>query len=177
MIVNGIFARTSNGVIGVNGTLPWHIKEDLKMFKELTMGSVLIMGRKTWESMGCKPLPGRYSFVVSSQDELEGSPTIVRSIEEAVERACASNDKYKFQKRGIFIIGGAKLFADAIAKKLVDHWYITTIPMTLTANNMSVVSYNPVVDGYILESTKEIPVECGIVKSIRIDVYGKKNPA
>lgn len=61
-----IVAHNVDGIIGINGKLPWHIPEDLKNFKRLTMGKPVIMGRKTWESLGEKPLPGRLNLVVSS---------------------------------------------------------------------------------------------------------------
>lgn len=64
MIVNAIVACTPNGIIGVNGKLPFYCPEDLKRFKQLTMGKPVIMGRKTFESIG-KPLPGRLNIVVS----------------------------------------------------------------------------------------------------------------
>ena len=69
-----IVARGSNGAIGLNGKMPWHIPEDLKHFKTVTMGCPVIMGRKTWDSIG-RPLPGRRNIVLtrSSQAEFKGA--------------------------------------------------------------------------------------------------------
>ncbi len=71
-----IVARAKNGVIGVNNTLPWHLPEDLKHFKNTTLGYPIIMGRNTWVSLG-RPLPGRRNIVVSRNPEFkaEGAET------------------------------------------------------------------------------------------------------
>ena len=68
-----IWAQDTNNAIGRNGTLPWHFSEDLKNFKKLTMGHVIIMGRKTWDSLPFKPLPNRQNIVISSNtiDDVE----------------------------------------------------------------------------------------------------------
>ena len=66
MHVHLIWAQDKNGVIGVNGQLPWHIPEDLYNFKRLTSGHPIVMGRKTWESLPFKPLPNRRNIVLSS---------------------------------------------------------------------------------------------------------------
>ena len=62
-----VVAIADNGVIGSNGAIPWHIPEDLKRFKALTMGHTIVMGRKTWDSLPRKPLPGRVNVVVTRQ--------------------------------------------------------------------------------------------------------------
>ena len=88
-----------NNELGKNGDLCWHIREDLKHFKELTMGGAVIMGRKTWDSLPKKPLPGRTNIVISRS---EGN---VGSLEEALSLAQESN---------IFIIGGASVYTQAM---------------------------------------------------------------
>lgn len=100
-----IFACTQDGIIGVNGKIPWDIKDDLKFFKEQTTDNVVIMGRKTYESIG-KPLPNRDNIVISSRN-IDGVKT-VSSLNEALNIA----DKNKT----IFCIGGAKLLNEAIPK-------------------------------------------------------------
>ena len=67
MSVTLILAAAENGVIGRDGAIPWHISDDLKRFKTLTMGKTIVMGRKTWDSLPKKPLPGRRNIVVSWQ--------------------------------------------------------------------------------------------------------------
>jgi dihydrofolate reductase len=96
-----------NGVIGNKGGLPWRIPEDLRRFKQLTMGKPSIMGRKTWESLPRKPLPGRTNVVVTRDRNFhdEGA-VVVHSLEEAVLR---SHDAPE-----VAIIGGAELFREAV---------------------------------------------------------------
>ncbi len=99
----GIIAAVSReGIIGLDGGIPWHYSSDLKRFKRVTMGSTLIMGRLTWESLPRKPLPGRRNIVISSQD-IEGVECF-RSIEAAL--AAVSGD--------VWFIGGARIFAEAM---------------------------------------------------------------
>ena len=104
--VNLIVAWARNGVIGRAGTLPWHLPEDLRHFKQTTMGHPIIMGRKTWESIG-RPLPGRRSIVVSRNPawSAPGCETAT-GLDQAIAR-CAG-------EREVFVIGGAELFAQAL---------------------------------------------------------------
>ena len=112
-----IVAMARNRTIGVNNTLPWRCPEDLKYFKTLTMGHHMIMGRKTFDSIG-KPLPGRTTVVVTRNADLEiAGCVIAHSLNEAIA-ACAGDDE-------IFIVGGAELFRQAVA--IVDTLYITEI--------------------------------------------------
>lgn len=112
-----LVAVARNGVIGANNTLPWRCPEDLKRFKTLTMGHTLIMGRKTFESIG-RPLPGRTTVVVTRNRELElEGCTVVHSLEDAIA-ACAGNQE-------VFIVGGAELYAQALP--LVDTLHVTEI--------------------------------------------------
>ena len=101
-----ILARARNGVIGARGWLPWHLPEDLAFFKRTTLGHPIVMGRKTWESIG-RPLPGRRSIVVTRDRSLSAAGAeVVHSLREAVER-CSDAEE-------IFVIGGAQLYADAL---------------------------------------------------------------
>lgn len=109
-----VAAVAKNGVIGRQGQLPWHLPDDLKFFKSLTLGHPVIMGRRTYESIG-KPLPGRKSIVVSttwSQPPAEGV-IVARSLEEAA-RAAGDGDK-------AFVIGGGVLYAAALPVARVMH--------------------------------------------------------
>ena len=117
-----IVAVSQNGVIGVDNKLPWHYPADLKRFKARTTGSTVIMGRKTYESMG-KPLPNRRNIVVTSTD-IPGV-TCAPSIDAAV--AMAESDK------NVWFIGGARIFAEAMAH--CDVLDVTYIPETIEAPN------------------------------------------
>ena len=107
--LNLIFARAANGVIGAHGTLPWHLPEDLAHFKRTTLGSPVIMGRKTWDSLPVKfrPLPGRVNIVMTRQvdwNENGGQPfTSLHSSLRFCER---------FEE--VWVIGGAQLYAQAL---------------------------------------------------------------
>jgi dihydrofolate reductase len=112
-----IVAMARNRTIGANNTLPWRCPEDLKHFKALTMGHHMIMGRKTYDSIG-KPLPGRTTVVVTRNAglQIEGC-LIAHSLKQAVA-ACEKDE-------AIFIVGGAELYAQSLP--LVDTLYITEI--------------------------------------------------
>ena len=112
-----IVAMSSNRVIGVNNTLPWHLSEDLKHFKFLTVGHTIIMGRKTYDSIG-RALPNRTNIVISRNIEIscEGAE-VVHSIENAF--SISKNDGE------VFVIGGSNIYEQAL--HLVDHLYITEI--------------------------------------------------
>ena len=103
-----VVAMNSERVIGVDGDLPWRIREDLRHFKRVTMGHAIIMGRKTWDSIG-RPLPGRQNIVVTRNRALviEGAD-VVHSLEEAIELARQQGDE---EPR---IIGGATLYEMAL---------------------------------------------------------------
>lgn len=105
-----IVAVAENGVIGNKGALPWRIPEDLKRFKALTMGKPCIMGRKTWDSLPKKPLPGRANIVVTRDSVFRADGAeIARSFEEALGIAARGTPAE------IMIIGGAAIFAAAMA--------------------------------------------------------------
>ena len=112
-----LVAMAKNRVIGANNTLPWHLPADLKHFKAQTMGHHIVMGRKTYESIG-KPLPGRTTVVVSRDRNLKlPGCTVVNSLEAALS-ACGDDTE-------IFVIGGAEIFAQAL--EFADTLYITEI--------------------------------------------------
>ncbi|MBA3059708.1 MAG: dihydrofolate reductase [Gammaproteobacteria bacterium] len=115
-----ILARARNGVIGVNGQLPWHLPEDMAHFKRATMGSPVIMGRKTWESLPTKfrPLPGRLNIVVTRQDHWQAEGALVAR---GLPEACALCPP----ESSAWVIGGAELYAQALA--LADAALVTEI--------------------------------------------------
>jgi dihydrofolate reductase len=108
-----VVAVARNGVIGNGNQLPWHLPADLKRFKALTLGKPMIMGRKTYESIG-RPLPGRTNIVVSRQHDLSIEGCIVAgSLPDAIRLAGAAPE--------ITLIGGAELFSQALATTEVIH--------------------------------------------------------
>ncbi|MBQ2364299.1 MAG: dihydrofolate reductase [Alistipes sp.] len=116
-MVSIIVAIAQNGTIGDKNSLLWHIKEDMRFFRTTTSGHAVIMGRKTFESLGSKPLPKRTNIVITRQDvEFEGALT-AHSLEEAVAMAEGDDE--------IFVIGGAQIYAEAL--KLADRMYITRV--------------------------------------------------
>jgi dihydrofolate reductase len=119
-----VVARGSNGVIGQGGDLPWRLRSDLQRFKAITIGKPCLMGRKTWESLPLKPLPGRLNLVLSRDLSFEAKGAVVVSnLDEAVEiaREQAEDDG----ATEVCVIGGTALFAAALprAKRL----YITEV--------------------------------------------------
>ena len=123
-IISIVVAMARNRTIGVNNTLPWRCPEDLKRFKSLTMGQHMIMGRKTFDSIG-KPLPGRITVVVTRNENLhiEGC-VMAHSLENAIG-ACAADKE-------IFIVGGAELYA--LSLPLADRLYITHVQKNVTGD-------------------------------------------
>jgi dihydrofolate reductase len=116
-VVSLIVAMDRNRVIGAGGRLPWHIPEDLKRFRRLTLGHHVVMGRKTWESIG-RPLPGRTNIVVTRDRNFAAEGVLVtHSLEAAL--ALAVGDKE------VFVIGGGALYAQALP--LADRLYITEV--------------------------------------------------
>jgi dihydrofolate reductase len=120
-----IVAMAKNRVIGVNNRLPWHLPADLKHFKSLTMGHHIVMGRKTYESIG-KPLPGRTSVVVTRNADYAPPGVIVSNSLEAAISACGNDEE-------IFVIGGAELYRQAIA--LADRIYLTEIDADISGDS------------------------------------------
>ncbi len=116
MIRSFVVAAARNGVIGRGNALPWRLPEDLAFFKRLTMGHPIIMGRKTYESIG-KPLPGRLNIVVTRSAFQAPGCTVVDSLE-AAYRAAGDADE-------VFVIGGAQIFEAALPS--ADRIYLTEI--------------------------------------------------
>lgn len=117
-MISAIVAIDKNYAIGKDNQLPWHLPADLAYFKKTTMGSPIIMGRKTFESIG-KPLPGRTNIILSSQkQDLPKGVMLVHSIEDAKVEA------EKLDKE-VFIIGGQKVFETSFNN--IDKLYVTVI--------------------------------------------------
>lgn len=117
--ISMIVARSRNHVIGRDNQMPWKISADLQFFKRVTMGHPVIMGRKTWESIG-RPLPGRRNIVVTrNQDLVLSGAEVVYSLDEALSSLSG------FSR--VFVIGGEQLFKQAFDK--ADRLYITEIDL------------------------------------------------
>ncbi|MDI1308584.1 MAG: dihydrofolate reductase [Methylotenera sp.] len=116
-----IVAIANNQVIGVNNTLPWHLPEDLKRFRALTTGHHIIMGRKTYESLG-RLLPGRTTVIVTRNKDYQLDGALIAHSLEAAIALCQDDDE-------VFLIGGAELYQDGL--KLADKLYITEVNLTV----------------------------------------------
>ncbi|MGD9636913.1 MAG: dihydrofolate reductase [Pirellulales bacterium] len=119
MRISLIAAMAENGVIGRGGQLPWRLKADLARFKQLTLGHTLIMGRKTWESIG-RPLAGRRMIVVTRQSGYSAQGAeVTNSLEAALEGARSAGEEEAF------VIGGAEIYRQALP--LADRLYMTLV--------------------------------------------------
>ena len=118
-----IAALAENRVIGIDNTMPWHLPGDFKYFKATTLGKPIIMGRKTWDSLG-RPLPGRLNIVVSRQAGLvqEGAE-VYPSLQAAIKRAEAWAQANGAQE--LMLIGGAQLYA--LGLEQADRLYLTRV--------------------------------------------------
>ena len=121
-----IAALGENRVIGVDNSMPWHLPGDFKYFKATTLGKPIIMGRKTWDSLG-RPLPGRLNIVVSRQAglQLDGAE-VYPSLESAVVRAQEWANQQGIDE--VMLIGGAQLYAQGMAQ--ADRLYLTRVALS-----------------------------------------------
>lgn len=123
MKISLIAAISENKVIGRDNDLPWHIPEDLKRFKEITKGHPVIMGRKTYESIG-RLLPNRTNIIITRDKTYQvEEAVIVNSLEEAIQEGKKVDD------REMFIIGGGQIFKQAI--DVADKLYLTIVHSTI----------------------------------------------
>jgi dihydrofolate reductase len=123
--ISMIVARSRNHVIGRDNQMPWKISADLQFFKRVTMGHPVIMGRKTWESIG-RPLPGRRNIVVSRNTHYVATGgELVGSLDEALRNLS------EFER--VFVIGGEQLFKQAFDK--ADRLYITEIDLDIESGD------------------------------------------
>lgn len=124
MTITAVVAVGSNGVIGRDGDMPWPPTGDMRLFKELTWGHPIVMGRTTFESIG-RPLPGRTSVVLTRDSEWDpGSPAVLVAHSLAEGLATAQN-----LDEEVFLIGGGLVFAEARAARLLDRLVITEVPL------------------------------------------------
>jgi dihydrofolate reductase len=115
-MISFIWAQDENGLIGKDNSLPWHLPEDLKFFKNTTLGHPIVMGRKTYESIG-RPLPGRENIILTGDISFEAAGcTVVSSVDDVL-------DKSKVEE--VFVTGGAAVFKSFMP--YVDRLYVTRI--------------------------------------------------
>lgn len=117
MVISLVVAMDENRLIGADNRLPWRLPADLKHFRAVTMGHPIVMGRRTWESIG-RPLPGRTSIVVTRQAAYEAEGAVVVDSPAAAKEAAGDCDE-------LMIIGGARLYEDVLAD--ADRIYLTEI--------------------------------------------------
>jgi dihydrofolate reductase len=146
--ISMIVALTRSGVIGRDNALPWRLSEDLKRFKRLTMGHHLIMGRRTYESIG-RPLPGRTSIVLTRRPEelrrtLPEGVFAAATLKEAIA-LCGDDDE-------VFVIGGGEVFREALP--LAHRAYVTWVEADVAGDTFFHDFPNP---GWRLESETFIP--------------------
>jgi dihydrofolate reductase len=131
-MISFVVAVARNGVIGREGGLPWHISSDLKRFKEITMGKPVVMGRKTWESLPRKPLPGRRNIVITQQKGYLAEGADVAERPEAALLLVPDAPE-------VAVIGGGEIYR--LFWPLVDRLYLTEVDLSVAGD-----TYFPHVD-------------------------------
>ena len=123
MGISIIVAMTEDRVIGEGGMIPWHIAEDMKLFKTLTTGGTVIMGKTTWLSLPepFRPLPGRANIIVSTTLGEQAGAKVCRSVDEAINEAKKNNNE-------IYCMGGGRLYSAMVP--LADTMYISWVKST-----------------------------------------------
>ena len=125
MIISSIVAMASNRVIGNRGDIPWKIPGEQKKFKEITLGHSIIMGRKTYESIG-RPLPGRTNIVITRQADYRAAGCIVVHDLDSAFRSCPP------EENEAFICGGGQLYQESLP--VTDRIYLTVLPREVTGD-------------------------------------------
>lgn len=124
MILTIVVAISENRAIGKDNKLLWHLPKDLKHFKDITTGHTVIMGRKTYDSVG-RPLPNRRNIIITRQDITINGCEVVNSLEAAIA-LCEDEEE-------VFIVGGAEIYRQAI--KLTDRIYLTVVHQRFEADS------------------------------------------
>ncbi len=141
-----VAAAGDRAVIGKDNRLPWHFSSDMKFFKQMTTGHTIIMGRKTFESLGKKPLPNRENIVLSrSGVEAPAGVQVFKTLDEAL--CAASNEK-------VFIIGGAELYRQTLDR--IDGIYLTQIEKDFAGD-----AFYPPIPAFFKEKSRETKEENG----------------
>ena len=145
MNIHLIWAQEKDGGIGINNNLPWHISEDLKNFKKLTLNTPIIMGRKTWESLPSKPLPKRRNLVLSSQSV--NGVECYTSVENCMNSLVDEID--------VFVIGGAQIYKAFY--KYAHHLHITIVNKKTTGiDTYFPISLSDIEEAFTLTESKSL---------------------
>ena len=144
-----IVAAARNGVIGVDNQLPWRLPVDLKRFKALTMGKPIVMGRKTWESIG-RPLPGRANIVISRDRSFQAEGARVFA-EISAALACAEEEARSAGVDEVFVIGGETIYRQTL--DCVQRVYLTEVDVELAGD----AYYPPLKGAAWRETAREVP--------------------
>lgn len=121
MTISLIWAMTQDRVIGIDNKMPWHLPNDMAFFRKQTVGKTVVMGRKTFESLGCKPLPKRHNIVLTRNSEwTHEGVDVLHTVEEVLSIA---------EKEDLMIIGGAEIYA--LFMPYADRLYITRIEASI----------------------------------------------
>ncbi|MAW85879.1 MAG: diacylglycerol kinase [Phyllobacteriaceae bacterium] len=176
-----VVAAALNDVIGRDGEMPWRLSSDLKRFKQLTMGSPVIMGRKTFDSIG-KPLPGRLNIVVTRDYDWEANGALrVGSLEAAIDLASAhieaverdATDKgEELPSLDVFVIGGGEIYAQALER--ADMVHLTRVLAEVEGDTLF-PRLSP--DEWELVSTEEIPAGPSDSHSTRYEIWIRSGKA
>jgi dihydrofolate reductase len=122
MIVSAIAAMAANRVIGREGGLPWRLPQDFKYFKDKTMGHIMVMGRKTFESFG-KPLPGRLHVIITRQKDYRvPGAHVFDNLDEALNFCAANTSEWGDE---VFVVGGGEIYREALPR--TDRIYLTEV--------------------------------------------------
>ncbi|HMM80367.1 MAG TPA: dihydrofolate reductase [Pyrinomonadaceae bacterium] len=153
-MIIGIVAVARNGAIGRDNKLPWHYSADLKFFKRTTMGNAVVMGSRTWESIG-RPLPDRLNIVLSRTGDIELPPEVrlIRSKGELLELAARLD-------ADVFVIGGASVFSSL--KDVIEKWIVTYIPENV--DDADTFLPDGLFDGF--EKVEQLDLADGLVVSV-----------
>ena len=165
-----IVATAQDNVIGRNNELPWHLPQDLKYFKSITLGKPIIMGRKTFESIG-KPLPGRTNIVVTRQKNWNFSGVLVaKNIECALETAQAFRTEQNTLSEEIMVIGGAEIYSSALP--IANRVYLTKIDAKIEGAD----AFFPKLSPEHWKLVSELPGESDASIKHKFLVYERVNP-
>lgn len=160
-----IVAVAKKNVIGLNNTMPWHCPADLQYFKRTTMGAPVLMGRKTYQSLHVKPLPGRKNIIITRDQTFSCQGCdVVHSLDEGL--ACAA----KQEPETVFVIGGADIYRQVIAR--TDELYITHVDLAIDGDR-----YFPEVssENWQLVSSEHYPADEKSPYSLDFDKFIRRN--
>jgi dihydrofolate reductase len=169
-------AVAANGVIGRAGALPWRLPADLRYFKRLTLGHTLVMGRRTWDSVG-KPLPGRRTVVVTRQagwqpaggpwPEADGTVEVAADLPSALERARElEHSAATGESAEVFVVGGAEIYREALA--VADRLYLTRLEQDF-AGDTHFPAFDP--DLWRRVACDRLGPESGVPYAYRFEVW------